>query len=101
SSPFAGAWEGLDKSVIIANWYSSAAPKNMPFFEKRGHRQIIAGYYDSPAIKENLKKWLDVAEKHKGQTGVIYTTWSDNFTHMEQFYKALQELIGEEGGAQH
>ena len=44
----AGSWEGLDPSVVIANWNSDAAAKSLPWFANRGHHQLLAGYYDGP-----------------------------------------------------
>jgi len=68
----------------------------MPFFAQREHRQIIAGYYDSANVKERLEKWLNTADKIDGLVGVMYTTWTDNYKHMELFYKSLIEHINEE-----
>ncbi len=39
-----GAWEGLDRSVIIANWNAGKAKASLDFFAKRGHKRILAGY---------------------------------------------------------
>ena len=42
-----GSWEGLPRDVIIANWNSGKARDSLGWFARQGHRQIIAGYYDS------------------------------------------------------
>lgn len=57
----AGSWEGLDKDVIIIPWYFGKRNESLKFFADRGHRQIIAGYYDSKP--EQIRDWLDVAKK--------------------------------------
>ncbi len=63
----------------------------MPFFAQRGHRQIIAGYYDSADVKNRLENWLNAADKVDGVVGVMYTTWSSNYSHMQVFYESLND----------
>jgi GH25 family lysozyme M1 (1,4-beta-N-acetylmuramidase) len=59
-------------------------------------RQIVAGYYDSADVRNRLKRWLDTVKKHEGVVGVIYTTWSSNYSHMDEFCRSLRALAGEE-----
>jgi hypothetical protein len=84
-----GSWEGLPKEVVIVNWYFGAREKNLPFFADRGHRQVIAGYYDGPP--QQVKEWMKSAAKVKGVVGVMYTTWQSNYTHLEEFAKFARE----------
>ncbi len=60
-----GSWEGLSPSVTIVNWNFDKRDESLKFFADRGHRQVIAGYYDAPP--EQVKEWLDSASKVKGQ----------------------------------
>ncbi|MEW6307095.1 MAG: hypothetical protein AB1705_26830 [Verrucomicrobiota bacterium] len=84
----AGSWEGLDQDVIIVPWYFSKRDASLKFFADRGHRMIIAGYYDSnPA---NVLQWLDAAAKVKGVEGVMYTTWQRNFNDLEKFAEHIR-----------
>ena len=55
----------LDKSVIIMNWNFGKRDQSLKFFDGRGHRQIIAGYYD--AKPERIKDWLASAAKGAGR----------------------------------
>lgn len=80
-----GSWEGLDPSVVIVNWNFDRRDDSLKFFASRGHRQVIAGYYDAPP--ERVKQWLDAASKVKGVTGVMYTTWKNNYADLETFAK--------------
>ena len=83
----AGSWEGLDKDVVIVDWYFDARARSLPFFDSKGHRQILAGYYDAPV--RNIRTWLDDAKAmHVPIAGVMYTTWVDNFSDLEAFAKA-------------
>jgi hypothetical protein len=84
-----GSWEGLGKDVVIVNWNFGSREKSLPFFADRGHRQVLAGYYDGPV--EQVKDWLRSAAKVKGVVGVMYTTWQNNFSHLEEFAKACRE----------
>ncbi len=86
---FTGSWEGLDKDVIIVPWYFEKRAASLKFFADRGHRQVIAGYYDDRL--EKVRDWLTAAEPHPGVQGVIYTTWEQKYGDLEKF----RELIGE------
>jgi hypothetical protein len=78
-----GSWEGVDKSVIIVNWNFGKRNESLKFFADRGHRQVIAGYYDGPV--EQVKQWLEAAGKVQGVVGVMYTTWQNKYEDLERF----------------
>ncbi|HEV8608208.1 MAG TPA: hypothetical protein VGQ99_22925 [Tepidisphaeraceae bacterium] len=84
-----GSWEGLDPSVVIVNWNFGKRDQSLKFFADRGHKQIIAGYYD--AKPQQVKQWLEAAKKVKGVEGVMYTTWKGNFADMEEFARVVRE----------
>jgi hypothetical protein len=69
----AGSWEGLDPSVVIMNWNYGKRDQSLKFFADRGHKQVIAGYYDHDV--KQVDKWLESADKVQGVAGVMYTTW--------------------------
>lgn len=79
----AGSWDGLDPSVIIANWNSRKPVESLAWFADRGHRQILAGYYDD--VPEKILEWLKVAGGIRGIDGVMYTTWENNYADLERF----------------
>ena len=79
----AGSWEGLDPSVVIANWNSGQADKSLPWFANRGHHQLLAGYYDAPP--EHILDWLKSAQGVKNIDAVMYTTWENNYDDLEHF----------------
>jgi len=84
-----GSWEGLDKEVIIVPWYFEKRKESLKFFADRGHRQIIAGYYD--AKPEKVLDWLQAARPYPGVVGVMYTTWQHKFGDMETFARLVAE----------
>ena len=59
-----GSWESLSKDAIIVNWNSGKAAESLKFFSERGHRQLIAGYYDGPV--ERTRDWLRKAKPVPG-----------------------------------
>jgi hypothetical protein len=84
-----GAWEGLTRDVIIANWNGGKAPESLEFFEGRGHRQLIAGYYDVDDLS-NFRTWDSAARNVKGVIGFMYTTWSSRYGLLENYAEAMK-----------
>jgi hypothetical protein len=79
----AGSWEGLPKEMLIINWHQGQAAKSLPFFGRRGHAQVLAGYYDGPV--DRIRQWLDAGKDVEGIRGAMYTTWRGNFDDLEKF----------------
>jgi len=85
-----GSWEGLDKEVVILPWYFEKRAESLKFFAERGHRQIVAGYYD--AKPEGIKEWLSAAQPFRTNLlGVMYTTWQSKFADLEAFSQAAEQ----------
>jgi hypothetical protein len=83
------SWEGLSNEVIIMNWNLGKLHDSLKFFADRGHRQIIAGYYDAPVGR--LKDHLAATKDIPGVIGVMYTTWRKNYGDLEAFAKIADE----------
>jgi hypothetical protein len=81
-----GSWEGLDRSVVIANWNGGKARESLDFFAKRGHRQVIAGYYDDD---DNFATWDAARKGVAGVDGFMYTTWASRFGDLERYGKLM------------
>ncbi len=84
-----GSWEGLPKTAVVVNWNFDACEKSLRFFAERGHRQVIAGYYDAPPA--GVKKWLAAAEGVPGVEAVMYTTWQNRYEDLEEFARMCRE----------
>ena len=84
-----GAWDGLDTSVVIVNWAADQRRESLRWFAGRGHRQVIAGYYDGNV--EDVRGWLDAARGVPGVIGVMYTTWVGHYDDLEAFAKIVRE----------
>jgi hypothetical protein len=89
NGPWTGSWEGLDKNVIIMNWNFGKRDQSLRFFADRGHRQILAGYYDHKP--EQIKEWLASAKGVQGVIGVMYTTWQNDYSNLEAFARLARE----------
>jgi len=85
-----GSWEGLDPGVVIVNWYHGKRDENLPWFAGRGHKQIIAGYYDGG--HQPVSTWLESAAKVKGVVGIMYTTWRQNYDDLESFIEGVRRF---------
>ena len=83
------SWEGLDKDVVILPWYFEKRSESLQWFEKRGHRQVIAGYYDHRP--EQVLQWLEAAKSARGLTGVMYTTWQNKYADLERFGQLVRD----------
>ena len=85
---FARSWEGLPKSVHLANWNSGQAAQSLKWFAERGHAQIVAGYYDDNNL-DRLPHWLHAAKGVPNVDGFMYTTWGHNYDMLEAYGKVL------------
>jgi len=88
--PWYGSWEGLSKDVIIVNWNSQKNERvpSMSHFASRGHKQILAGYYDGDP--KSILEWLRDAKGIDGIIGVMYTTWQHNYDDLEDFAELIK-----------
>ncbi len=84
-----GSWEGLDRDVIVAVWYFDKRAESLKWFSGRGHRTLIAGYYDGPV--EKVHDWLAAAKGVAGVTGVMYTTWQQRYDDLETFAHLIEQ----------
>lgn len=78
------------ESVRIVNWNFGKREESLQHFSKRGHEQILAGYYDSNP--KQIATWLDsvVDRKIPGVQGVMYTTWKRNYSDLEKFAELVK-----------
>ncbi len=82
ANTLAGSWEGLPKDMMIVTWVPWR--KSTEFFARRGHRQIVAGYYDGD-VKRNHDNWAKAVAGLPGIIGTMYTTWSQNWSDLEAY----------------
>lgn len=83
---FGGSWEGLPPEVVILNWNIFRDSKRLAsfdFFAERGHRQILAGYYEKADMIDHR---LNLRPEGAGSvTGVMYSTFKRKYKDLETF----------------
>ncbi|HET6406630.1 MAG TPA: hypothetical protein VFG14_02025 [Chthoniobacteraceae bacterium] len=90
NGPLVDSWIGLDKDIIILPWYFEKRSESLKFFADRGHKQVIAGYYDHRP--DQVKEWLSAAKATPDSvTGVMYTTWQNKYDDLEAFARFVDE----------
>lgn len=75
---FTGSWKYIPKDTVIAVWGGAPRAESLNFFAREGFRTLIACYYDAPNLDE-VKGWHELAQKTKGVTGFMYTTWERKY----------------------
>jgi hypothetical protein len=80
---WAGSWEGLTPDIGIVNWGNHLNGANLKWFADRGHKQILAGYYDGSGYP--IDKWLQAGAGLPGIVGAMYTTWVDHYDDLESW----------------
>lgn len=83
-----GSWKGLTPEVTIANWNFDRRADSLKWFAQRGHRQVVAGYYDTDL--DNFKKWDAAVRGIPNVEGFMYTTWDTKYDMLEAYGKALR-----------
>jgi hypothetical protein len=79
------SWEGLDKDIIIMKWGGGEiARPGLQFFSDRGHRQMIAAFYDSN-VESNSRMWRQAMKDIPKISGIMYTTWQNDYSELEEF----------------
>ena len=96
SGPWSGSWEGLPAQVSVVNWLHNNQD-SLQFFAGRGHAQILAGYYD--ADPQRIVEWLETASRVRGVSGVMYTTWVNDYSQLEAFLQHAQSFAGQRAKA--
>jgi len=79
------SWKGINPKMVIVNWNYEKRDKSIPFFNKLGVHQILAGYYDRPV--EEVNDWLASAKGTSDIDGIMYATWVFDYSQIEPFAK--------------
>ncbi len=82
----AGSCDGLPPDVTIVNWNFDGRAKSLPYFAQRGHRQILAGYYDGDPRR--ITDWLRTGGATNRVAGAMYTTWRGRYDALEEFARS-------------
>lgn len=83
-------YSNAPSDVCIVNWNFGKREESLRHFARRGHSQILAGYYD--ANPTQILEWLDTvmdSDIPKVQ-GVMYTTWRRNYADLDEFARLVK-----------
>jgi hypothetical protein len=81
----AGSWEGLDRDTVVIKWGGGRiARPGLEFFASRGHRQVIAAFYDGDPARDRAM-WSEASAGVPDVLGAIYTTWRNDYASLESF----------------
>ena len=83
-----GSWEGLSPAVTVANWNGGKMRPSLEFFAGRGHRQVLAGYYDADDLS-GFTGWDGAARGVRGVDGFMYTTWEAKYQLLDDYGRAM------------
>ena len=92
----AESWTALPADVAIMNWNLDHLHQSLAFFagmESRqpvAHQQVIAGYYDTGDGAKAATAELQAARGVAGLQGLMYTTWSDDYSQLKPFANAVK-----------
>lgn len=86
----AGSWEGLAPEVGVVNWNAGRAGASLRFFARRGHRQVLAAYYDGRP--DQVRDLLATAAGVGGVFAVMYTTWRGRYDDLEEFARQVRGI---------
>lgn len=87
NGPLEGSWEGLAPEIIIANWNGGKARASLDFFARRGHPQLLAGYYDED---DNYTLWDEASRGVPRIFGFMYTTWQARYDDLARYGRAMR-----------
>lgn len=86
--PWYGSWEGLPSEVTVISWAGGGPGRveSLRHFARRGNQVIICGY---PGGNAELKSWINEATGVGNFAGIMYVTWSNDFTKIEEVGEVL------------
>jgi len=91
--PWHESWLGLAPRVGVVNW-NGGQKDSYRFFSSRGNQQIISG-----VDAKKIVQWLKESGKNPGVVGVMYTTWTGDFSrNLENYVEAVRKWEEESGG---
>lgn len=91
-----GSWAGLPSNVTVMNWNLGNLANSLKWFSGQNtsqpipHQQIIAGYYDNGDGTGAATSELAQAAGIPGIQGLMYTTWSGDYSQLQNFATAAR-----------
>ncbi len=83
-----GGMAGLDTSMVVIDWGHAHPRASLAWFDRRGFRQVWAGYYDGRP--DQVRAVLPLLHRTPGAFAVMYTTWQDRYDDLEAFAREVR-----------
>ncbi len=93
----AGSWAGVPANFKIMNWNLGNLTNSLTWFsglnlqQPTAYKQVIAGYYDSGDGAASATQELQQASGIPGVTGLMYTSWSIDYSQLQPFAAAVKK----------
>jgi hypothetical protein len=92
---FTGSWQHVPRDVTMVCWYHRIREESLAHFSSLGFKTLAGAYYDGSSL-DNPRDWLEVLDRTKGATGIMYTTWQNKYELLTPFAKLVSERRREE-----
>lgn len=79
-----GVWDLIPRSTVIVNWNGGKKKESIQRFSRLGFPQITSPYYDVRSTS-NMRAWRLAMEGTDQMLGMMYTTWSQDYTYLKPF----------------
>jgi hypothetical protein len=82
---FSRSWEYVPKEILPVAWNYNSREASLLHFRKNGFTIMASINMDQDSSPDRLKAWRESLPKAYGKVGVMYTTWSHNYSHLKKF----------------
>ncbi len=86
---FENSWEYIPKDLVIVCWYTDVRDKSLAHFASNGFRTLGS----SAGNLDTARGWLKSLDATENALGMMYTTWSDDYSGLVDFGKLVNRKI--------
>lgn len=79
-----GSWKFIPHDINIVCWGYDQRKLSLDHFKQHGFHTLIATYYDDRSLCKS-RNWMSVMADYDNIIGIIYTTWKNDYTKLEDF----------------
>lgn len=77
-------WDSIPHQITMVNWNYGQRDSSLRFFSDNLFHQITSPYYDA-GNADGIRAWRLSMEGVPNVDGMMYTTWSDDYSFLRQF----------------
>ncbi|MGN0832236.1 MAG: carbohydrate binding domain-containing protein [Kiritimatiellia bacterium] len=90
---FVGVADLIPADVGMMFWHGGILDRSVPYFAGRKHAfmgSICCDAPDAERVRKTVRNWREKLSPHPGLRGFMYTTWIDNYDHIDLFVSELK-----------